>query len=341
VAAAVSGEGRISHRERNRNKPEQECTVAITVVNGVTNVSTGGRPVVLTLGFFDGVHQGHRLLIESLVSTARAMNAKPVVLTFDSHPFRVVCPHKLPPIIMTLTERIEILEELGVECVIVQPFDREFAEISADDFIADILVKKLRAKVIVGGYDCHFGKNRAGNHEMLRAQADKYGYRFFDVPPYEIDGAIVSSTSIRTAIAEGDLDTALHYLGRPWTIWSHIVEGHGIGRTMGYPTANLEVGYLVMPKAGVYASSVIVNGKSYRALMYVGTRSTFSHHSEKVVCEVYLMDFSGDLYQEWIRVQPLGFIREDQRFGSQEELQKQITEDVSTANALWNKTYDT
>lgn len=313
--------------------------MAITVINGVVNVTPGSRPVAMTLGFFDGVHRGHRLLIESLVKTARELNAQPLVLTFDSHPFRVVCPHKLPPIIMTLTERIEILEELGVECVVVQPFDREFAEISAADFLETILVKRLHAKVIVGGYDCHFGRDREGDHEMLRVHADDAGYRFFDVSPLEIDGVIVSSTAIRQAILDGNLAVAEQYLGRPWTIWSHIVEGHGIGRTMGFPTANLEVGYIVMPKPGVYASRVTVNGKPYRALMYVGTRPTFSH-SEKMVCEVYLMDFAGDLYQEWVRVQPMAFMRGDLQFDSQDELKHQILEDITNANTMWNNEHD-
>ena len=289
----------------------------------------------MTLGFFDGVHAGHKILIEKLVSTAKQNHAQPIVLTFDSHPFRVVCPDKLPPIIMTLTDRIALLEKLGVECVIVQPFDREFAEVSAEAFLHDILIKKLRARIIIGGYDCHFGKNREGDHHMLKRCAPIGHYDFYEVPPIEIKGEIVSSTAIRAAIARGDFARAELFLGRPWTIWSHIVEGHGIGRVMGFPTANLSVGYLVMPTPGVYASIVYVYNKPYHALMYVGTRPTFTHNDTKLVCEVYVLDFSGDLYQEWIRVEPLRFIREDRRFDSMDQLRSQIEQDISECTSIW------
>ena len=286
----------------------------------MANFTSHGKPVALTLGFFDGIHRGHCALIEQLVATAKRHQAQPVVLTFDSHPFRVVCPDKLPPIIMTLTERIGLLEELGVGSVILQPFDRDFAEVSAEAFIQEILIKKLRARFIIGGYDCHFGKNREGDHEMLQRYAPVGGYEFYDVPPMEIGGEIVSSTTIRKAISAGEFNRAALFLGRPWTIWTHVVEGHGIGRVMGFPTANLAVGYLVLPHAGVYASTVYIYDKACRALMYVGTRPTFTGNETKVVCEVYVLDFSGDLYQEWLRVQPLKCIRGDRRFETLDQL---------------------
>jgi len=305
----------------------------VNVINGIANFTHGGRPVALTLGFFDGVHRGHQQLLACLRDVAAEMHGVSTVLTFDSHPFRVVCPDRLPPMIMTLTRRIELIRELGIETVIVQPFDEALCAIPARAFLHDILRRKLRADAIVFGYDTHFGRNREGNHELLRASAAQEGYRFVEVPPMTLDGKVVSSTAIRRALQQGEFARAATLLGRPWTIWSHVVEGCGVGRTLGFPTANLDVGYLVLPAPGIYASYVHLHGAMYRGVMYVGTRPTFSPE-QKAGCEVYIMDFSGDLYDEWLHVEPVAFIRGDQCFPNAEALRAQIAHDVAHAAAL-------
>ena len=305
------------------------------VINGIANFVQQSKPAVLTLGFFDGVHAGHQRLLERLVSIARDKGAAPVVLTFDSHPLRVVSPDRLPPMIMTLTDRMALLESLGVELAIVQPFDEQLCSVTAEDFLHDVLLGKLKASVIVCGHDTHFGRHREGNFTFLKRHAPHDGFHLYDVPPLIMDDQVVSSTIIRRALQQGDFAHAATWLTRPWTIWARVVEGGGIGRTMGYPTANLETRYLVMPPLGIYAAYVHVRATRYRGVMYVGTRPTFPERDTRTpVCEVYIVDFSGEAYNEWLRVQPVQHLRDDRKFGSASELAAHIARDVTHARTL-------
>lgn len=311
----------------------------MTIVNGIASFTPPSTPVALTLGFFDGVHRGHQQLLDTLTGVARTQQATPVVLTFDSHPFRVVCPDKLPPMIMTLTQRIALLECMGITHVIVQPFDQQFAEIPARTFVHELLVRKIQARIIVCGYDTHFGRAREGTHTLLREMAATEGYLCDDVPPLRADTTIVSSTAIRKAIQGGDLATARALLGRPWSIWAHVVEGLGVGRQLGFPTANLDTGYLVVPASGIYAAYVHLHNATYRGVLYVGTRPTVTPGVTTRTCEVYVMDFSGDLYEEWILVEPVEHLRDDQLFTTLDELRAQISRDVQQAKSLLKTDY--
>jgi riboflavin kinase/FMN adenylyltransferase len=311
----------------------------VTIVNGIASFTPPSTPVALTLGFFDGVHRGHQQLLATLTDVARAQHATPVVLTFDSHPYRVVCPDRLPPMIMTLTQRIAIFEQLGIAHVIVQPFDQQFADIPARAFVHELLVRKIQARIIVCGYDTHFGRGREGTHDLLRAMAATEGYQCDDVPPLRADTTIVSSTAIRQAIQGGDMATAREFLGRPWSIWAHVVEGLGVGRQLGFPTANLDTGYLVVPASGIYAAYVHLHRATYRGVLYVGTRPTVTPGVTTRTCEVYVMDFSGDLYEEWILVEPVQRLRDDQTFDSLDDLRAQISRDVQHAKSLLKPDY--
>lgn len=306
------------------------------VINGTESFCDPGTPVAVTLGFFDGVHLGHQKLLKTLVHVARDIHGVPVVLTFDSHPFRVVCPHRLPPMITTLTERMKYIEEIGVKYCVVQPFDKTFAEMPAHDFLEKILVKRLHARAIIGGYDTRFGKKREGCTEFLRAHAEQYKYELHEVEPFYLEDKVVSSTSIRNAIMAGDLACAEKCLTRPWGLWAHVTHGHGIGSTLGYPTANLDTQYIVMPPNGVYAARVLVKNKWYHSLMYVGTRPTFTDDGNERVCEVYISGFSGDLYDAWVRVQPLQYMRDDIKFNTTDELRAQIAEDEKRAAVIFH-----
>jgi len=304
------------------------------IINGITNFTAPSAPVALTLGFFDGVHVGHQALLASLVGLAHAKGAVPVALTFDSHPFRVVMPDKLPPMIMTVTERIALIEELGVDTVIVQPFDELLSSMSATDFLHDLVLARLHASVIVCGYDTHFGRNREGTHDFLRAHAAHDGFELHETPPRVMDGQTVSSTGIREAIQEGAFSRAADWLGRPWSLWARVTEGCGIGRTMGFPTANLDVGYLVLPREGIYAAHVLLGDKRHKGAMYVGRRPTFMPKAGHLVCEVYIAGFSADIYHEWIRVEPVAFIRPDMQCASADDLRAQIACDVARASSI-------
>ena len=306
------------------------------IIHGVHNFKPKSKPVALTLGFFDGVHRGHKLLIDKLIKTAKEIHGVSVVLTFDSHPLRIIAPDKLPPKIMTLTQRLEYLEELGVDHIIVQPFDDKFAEITADDFLNEIIRKRINAKAIIGGYDCHFGKNRKGNLNYLKKFAEKNNYIFHEVQPLTIDNTVVSSTEIRKAIQNGNFDLAEKFLGKPWTIRALVVKGHRVGRILGFPTANLDVGFLILPKEGVYAAFAAVDDIRYNAIMYVGTRPTFDDKPANLVCEVYITGFSDDLYGKRLTVRPIERLREDIKFDSMEDLKKQISIDVNKSFEITN-----
>ncbi len=308
--------------------PRRNLCPFMRIINGISNFTPSGSPIALTVGFFDGVHIGHRALIEKLNSIAKEISGKSVVITFDSHPFRVVCPDKLPPMIMTLTQRLKLLKECKVDQIIVQPFDKDFSEISAEKFLDEIMLKKVKAKAIVGGYDCRFGKGGKGGLDMLQKYSGQKNYHFYSVPPTKIKETIVSSTEIRKAIRRGDLETAAEYLGSPWKIRAHVISGHGIGRELGYPTANLDVEYFVLPVPGVYSARVFSESRTYRAAMYIGSRPTFKTPDHKLSCEVFLIDFSSDIYDKWIEVQPVKYLREDEKFDSISKLRHQISRDI-------------
>ncbi len=311
------------------------------VIHGTHNFKPPSKPIALTLGFFDGVHKGHKLLIDKLIETSKKINGVSVVLTFDSHPLRIIAPDKLPPKIMTLTQRLEYLEKLGVDYIIVQPFDDKFAEITADDFLNNIIRKKIKAKAIVGGYDCQFGKNRKGNLDYLKHFAEKNNWIFLEVPPLTINNKIVSSTEIRKAIQIGNFSLVENLLGRPWTIRAIVVKGHRVGRIIGFPTANLNVDFLTLPKEGVYAAFAAIDDIRYNAILYIGTRPTFDRNSSDLVCEVYIMGFSDDLYGKWLTVRPVEYLREDIKFDSMEKLKKQIFIDVDKSYEILNsKTFN-
>jgi len=303
----------------------------VKVIHGVHNFKPQSSRVALTLGFFDGVHRGHKLLIEKLIKTAKEIDGTSVVLTFDSHPLRIIAPDKLPPKIMTLTERLEHLIALGVDRIIVQPFDEKFAEISAENFLEKIIKNKIKAKAIIGGYDCHFGKNREGNLNLLKEFSIQNNLKFYEVPPLVIHNTIVSSTKIRKAIQSGNFKLAENLLGRPWTIRALVIMGHRVGRIIGFPTANLDVDFLTLPKEGVYAARAEIENSKFNAIMYIGTRPTFDADSSDLACEVYIMGFSDDLYGKWLKVRPVKRLRDDIKFASKEELKKQIKIDVENA----------
>lgn len=306
------------------------------IIHGIHNFKTSSKPIALTLGFFDGVHKGHKLLIDKLIETAKRIKGVSVVLTFDSHPLRIIAPHKLPPKIMTLTQRLEHLEKLGVDYIIVQPFDEKFAEITSEDFLNNIIRKKINAKAIVGGYDCHFGKNRKGNLDQLKNFAQQNNIIFYEVPPLTIDDKIVSSTGIRNAIQSGNFPLVNNFLGRSWTIRSIVIKGHRVGRIIGFPTANLAVDFLTLPAEGVYAAFSVIENIQFKAIMYVGTRPTFDANSTDLVCEVYIMGFSDDLYGKWMTVRPVKRLRNDIKFDSTEELKKQIKIDIDKSYEILN-----
>jgi len=286
---------------------------------------------VVTLGVFDGVHRGHQKIIEYTRRLASEKGGNSVIITFTIHP-RVLLENKTPFFITSLPHRLVLFQRLGVDYTLILPFDETLAQTDAEDFIKNILVKKLGTKHIVLGFNCHFGKNRSGNIKLVKELADKYQYEAYECPPEKYNGRIISSTNIRKAIQEGSLEDAEAMLGRPVSILGTIVKKSGRGASLGYPTANLDLHHEIRPPQGVYATKVFWKEKEYLALTNIGLRPTFSKElfsseDETMEIETHILDFHESIYGEDLEVQFLFRIRDEIPFNSVDDLKRQIEKD--------------
>ncbi len=294
---------------------------------------------VLTIGTFDGVHLGHQKIIERLKEEARKVNGETVLFTFFPHPRMVINPtnHGLK-LIQTQAEKIENLERLGLDHLIIFPFTKEFSNLSADEFVEDYLVDKLHVKTIVVGYDHQFGKNREGSLKQLQKLSETLPFEVIEIPAHEVDEINVSSTKIRQAIEIGDVQTANSYLNEPFEISGKVVKGNQIGRTIGFPTANIEIGddLKIVPAIGVYAVEVILEDqRKLQGMMNIGIRPTVTD-SKEVKIEVFIFDFSEAIYDQRIKVYLLQRIRGEHRFQSVEVLRAQLQEDEKTVRSIYS-----
>ncbi|MFT5143081.1 MAG: riboflavin kinase/FMN adenylyltransferase [Rhodothermales bacterium] len=293
------------------------------------------RRRVVTVGSFDGVHRGHQAILSFLLERATARGASPVLVTFDPHPREVVSGKALP-ILTTPQERAILVAEYGVEETIVLPFDLAMAQMSAEDFVEQILVARINAHCVVIGYDHGFGAGRRGNRSLLQALGPVMGFDVDVIPAQRFQDGVVSSTRIRSALMdEGDASLAANLLGRPYRWAGLVVEGDKRGRTIGYPTANLKpiAGRKVIPKTGVYAVTVrLPDGTSGRGMMNIGTRPTFD--GTAVRQEVHLFDFEGELYGDVLTVEFRERLRDERRFDGVQSLIKQLKEDEARCRSL-------
>lgn len=271
----------------------------------------------MTLGFFDGVHLGHLSLLERLSEISRETGLPSLALTFDARP-----SERSVMLLTTLEERLDLLSAAGLSEILVQSFTKKFASMDPVSFLRTVVKDKLRAKVVLAGYDCCFGKDRAGSIETLKAHSQELGYFCEEEKPFLLDGRIVSSTLCRELMKKGELVKLQECLGRPWSLRSRVKEGMGIGRELGFPTANLSLEGLLTPPAGVYRARYDLGLKSGRALLYLGSRPTFQ--GKEKVAEAFLLDFSGDLYGRELRITPEELIGLEKRYDSPEELSAAI-----------------
>jgi riboflavin kinase/FMN adenylyltransferase len=286
-------------------------------------------PLHLALGVFDGVHIGHRAVIARAVDAAKADGGRAFVVTFSPHPIRVIAPGKAPSsLLATLDEKAEVVKSLGVEGLLVIHFDAEFAKMPAEDFVRKLAEGKV-ASVSVGE-DWRFGSKRLGDVEMLRRMGEELGFRLNAVSPVMWDGERISSTRIRQAIRDGNFGAVEEMLGQPYEISGTVVEGKKLGRTIGFPTANIRPGDQQLPKDGVW--SVTVSGE-LKGIANLGMRPTVDG-TERLL-EVHLFDFSGDLYGKELRIRFGCFIREERKFPSVEELVEQIGRDALVARGIF------
>jgi riboflavin kinase/FMN adenylyltransferase len=301
------------------------------VARGHRNLSAGAGTAV-AIGNFDGVHAGHRALIERARTLAAARGLRAVALTFDPHPSAVLSPHGAPPRVCSLARRLELLEAAGLDATVVEPFTRELAAVPADAFVDEILLGSLRACAIVVGYDFCYGQGRTGSTDELRAHGARAGAEVEVVAPVEVGGEIASSTKIRAYLRAGDLAGAERMLGRRWDIDGTVVHGAKRGRAIGIPTANISPESDLAIAPGIYAVRLGVGGADLPAVASLGTNPTFVDGGG-LVLEVHVLDWDGDLYGRRVRTTFVARLRDEQRFESVNSLIEQIRKDIMLARA--------
>lgn len=295
------------------------------------------RPTVLTLGVFDGLHLGHQLIMKTVVERARAASAVPTVITFEPHPREVLHPDSAPPLLQTFDQKIEALGVLGIEQTIVIHFDKAFSQIRAKDFLRDVVMQRLHAKEVYLGRGFAFGHNREGNIDLLRNVSSRLGFVADEVPEVGLRGQRVSSSRIRELLLKGRVNLARRMLGRPYGVEGSVVHGAERGAQIGFPTANIHPHNRVIPRGGVYVTATLIDGQWRRSVTNIGTRPTFENGSASSV-ETYVMNWSGDLYGDVVRVRFLHRLRAEKKFGSIDELRSQITRDVNRAQRFFERT---
>lgn len=304
------------------------------VYHSLEEVSTLNKTIV-TSGTFDGVHLGHIKILNRLITLAKSEAKETVVITFWPHPRFVLSAEKEPiGLLSSLEEKLATFDQLGIDHVLVIPFTLEFSKISSKEFLSEILVKTLGASKLVIGYDHKFGQNREGSFDYLQANSGLYGFEVEEIPEEDVDDIGISSTRIRKAIGEGDVELASKYLGRHYSVLGIVETGQKLGRTIGFPTANIKISepHKLLPLDGVYAVKVRVEGGLYLGMMNIGFRPTVNGINRTV--EVHLFDFEKDIYNKDITVFFVQRIRSEKKFAGIEELKKQLAQDKETAISI-------
>ena len=292
----------------------------------------------VTLGTFDGVHLGHRKIINDVVKKATERGGRSFVITFYPHPRKVISGDNQLKMLNTPAEKAALLESLGVENLLIINFTKEFSQLSPDEFIDKILMEKIGAKEIVIGHDHHFGKGRGGNIEFLIDKGKKTGFKVTVVSEYKIENTGINSSLVRNALQAGEIENVNKYLGRYYSFTGKVVKGDGRGKELGFPTANLEVenNDKLLPAIGIYAGELFIENKKHFGLLSIGRRPTFYEEGD-LVSEVYIFDFNGNIYGKNITVNVVERIRGEQKFLSADELIKQMNLDKKAGLEIFNK----
>lgn len=286
---------------------------------------------VATTGTFDGVHLGHKKILSQLVQTAHKVGGESVLLTFSPHPRLVLQPDVELQLLTSLEEKIGLLEQTGLDHLIIHPFTKEFSRTPSLEFVREILVNQLGVKQLVIGYDHHFGRNREGSFHHLKEFGPIYGFEVEEIPALDIDAVNISSTKIRTALTEGNVELATTYLGHPYIIGGEVIKGDQIGRSIGFPTANLDINFQhkLIPADAVYAGYVRLNGERHKAMANIGRRPTVGSNRRSV--EIHLLDFERDLYGQHLHFAVGHRLRDVMNFNSLDALKTQLALDKEDA----------
>jgi len=290
---------------------------------------------IVTIGTFDGVHAGHRTIINRIINLAKKRNGQSVLITFEPHPRFLINPQHRLKLLTTLEEKKSLLEKLGLHHLVIAPFTKEFANQEAKNYVEDFLIKKIKPSVLVIGYDHHFGKGRSGNFNLLKQYAEQGHFQLEEISKQLVEDAHVSSTTIRKALELGDVREANNLLQSNFQLSGEVVIGDQRGRTIGFPTANLQISSdkKLIPPNGVYAVKAIVNNQRFNAVMNIGFRPTVTDTPE-LRLEVHLIDFDKDIYGENLKVEFIERIRAEKKFSSFEDLKKQIELDCERASEI-------
>jgi len=291
-------------------------------------------PAYLAIGVFDGVHLGHRSVLLRALEDARAGGGGAVAVTFDPHPAKILRPAEAPRLLTASAHKLRLIRALGIESVLVIPFDAQFAATPPEDFVLHLHAAFHPLREICVGHEWSFGRGRAGNLEMLRKMGDRLGFDEVGVPAVRVDGEIVSSTAIRAAVEMGDLARASRLLGRDYSILGAVVRGDQLGRSLGFPTANLAAHNEQFPPNGVYAVSALWRDQALKGVVNLGVRPTLGAANGERLLELHLLDFDRDIYGEDIEVTFLSRLRPERKFPSLEALKAQIAHDVAEARRV-------
>lgn len=292
------------------------------------------KPTIVTIGTFDGVHLGHQKIVAQITKNADALNCESLVLTFFPHPRMVLQESTEMKQLNTLNEKIALLDNLGIDNLVVHPFDKEFSRLTAEEFVKKVLVDVFKIKKIIIGHDHRFGRNRTATIDDLINFGETYGFEVEQISAEEINEVSISSTKIRNALLEGNIELAANYLGYDYSLTGIIFKGKQLGRTIGYPTANItiEEDYKLIPNNGVYIAKSVLNGKTVFGMMNIGTRPTVD--GTKQTIEINFFDFKQDLYGQKITISLLHRMRSEQKFESIDALKNQLGKDKKTALAF-------
>lgn len=301
----------------------------MNLIHLANELGQGSRRVCLAIGVFDGVHLGHQQIIRQTIADARLHEAIAVVITFDRHPNSVVAPDRVPPLIYSPSQKYNAIAGLGADTMLEILFDREFSEKTGETFITELRRDFGKIQSICVGADFVFGRKRSGNVALLRKLGEVLNFNVHGLAAVSLDGQVVSSTRIREAVRGGNFDAASQMLGRPYAICGQVIRGDMVGRQLGFPTANLDVGHLNLPPNGVYAGATRIEGQFYRVALNIGLRPTLGSPQPQFRVEAHLLDFVGDLYGAELEIEPGAKLRDERKFASREELRRQIELDVA------------
>lgn len=303
------------------------------ICNGIDSCPEGGPRVVATIGNYDGVHLGHLAILNSVVDGAKREGHVSMLITFEPHPLSVVAPERRPPLIQTRRQKLDSLEATGLDAVLILSFDSDLASLGGEEFFSRILCGPLRFSAIHVGSSFRFGRHRSGNVDLLRTIGKEQGFEVVGVEPVTIGETVVSSSTIRKLVEDGQVAAAKEMLGRPFGIVGEVVEGDGRGRTMRFPTANLDAENELLPRRGVYVTETVALATRHASVSNVGIRPTFNGGG--VVVETHLLGFEDDLYGQRIEVRFLERLRDERRFSGPQELADQIARDRAAAEAYF------